>query len=208
MERRGFDEDFHKEQQNHVDRIYREVTDDTCQWIYQTREYRDWINQKQSVLCINGSPGSGKSCLLASMLANRLGLAPTLYTDSLVMKLFHNHCNRPSFSQILQALLLQAVGESVRSYSPINLKNQVDMSNKDLEGSLFRALIDIGRTKPVILLIDDIVNLDSEATGSLVTFLGRLLDNASAADIVVHVCYSKRDYPPLKLPHSLVFIHH
>lgn len=208
MERGRFDEDFHKQQQEYVDRLYREVTDDTCQWVYQTQEYRDWIKQKHGVLCIKGSPGSGKSCLLASIITNRSGLAPELRTNSLVMKLFHNHLNRSSFSQILKAILLEALGESAKSYIPVDLNGQFEISDEDLEEVLFKVLIDIGQTKPVFLLLDDIINLNSEANGPLVPFLGRLFDNASAADIPLRLCYSKRDYPPLELPRSLVAIHH
>lgn len=160
------------------------------------------------MLCIKGSPWSGKSCLLASLLANRLGLVPELHTNSLIMKLFYDRSNCPSFSRVLQALLLDALGERARSYIPGNPEGQVDMSDEDLEEVLFRALIDIGQTKSVFLIIDDIIKLDSEVDGSLLPFLGRLLDNASAADILLHVCFSKRDYPPLELPRSLIAIQH
>jgi hypothetical protein len=148
------------------------------------------------------------SCLLASMLSNRSGLASELYADVLILKLFYKYSTYPSYAQILQTLLLllQGVGESAMSYIQVNQEGRLDMTNEDLQEVLIRVLIDIGQTRPVFLLIYDINELDKKVDGLLLPFLDQLMKNACSADISLHVCYSKRDYPMLLLPRSMIAI--
>lgn len=158
------------------------------------------------MLCITGSPGSGKSCLLASMLKNPLGLASELHSDALILTLIFEFSRDLNYSHLLQVLLHQAVGESAMSYIRVNGEDQLDMSNDDLQEVLIGVLIDIGKTRPLFLLIDDINKLDESVDRLLLPFLDKLLDNARSVNIPLHICYSKRDYPPLELPRPMVDI--
>ncbi|KAI1178457.1 hypothetical protein F4777DRAFT_537725 [Nemania sp. FL0916] len=45
--------------------------DKTCQWIYQTKQYKEWITNEKSLLWIKGNPGSGKSILMKSLYLRR-----------------------------------------------------------------------------------------------------------------------------------------
>jgi protein SERAC1 len=57
--------------------------DDTCEWLYQTPQYIEWIHRKrivenQGLLWIKGKPGSGKSTLMK----NAFQRADTLHRKS------------------------------------------------------------------------------------------------------------------------------
>ncbi|RAH47399.1 uncharacterized protein BO95DRAFT_493259 [Aspergillus brunneoviolaceus CBS 621.78] len=170
----------------------------TCRWIYHTKEFRNWIRQRQSVLCVTGSFGSGKSCLLASLAMNPWGLRSevNLPPQPLIIRLFYDSLQIPDLSQILQALLVQAIPEEgLTHWVHTTSAGQLDMSIEDLQDALLQSLINLGQEKSIFMFLDDLTALELDVSGGLVSFLGRLVDHACSTDIALHVCYSKRDYP-------------
>ncbi|RAK75233.1 uncharacterized protein BO72DRAFT_181849 [Aspergillus fijiensis CBS 313.89] len=170
----------------------------TCRWIYHTREFRNWIRQRQSVLCVTGSFGSGKSYLLASLAMNSWGLRSEVNPppQPLIIRLFYDSLQIPDLSQILQALLVQAIPEEGLTHLVhTNCAGQLDMSIEDLQDALLQSLINLGQEKSIFMFLDDLTALELDVSGGLVSFLGRLVDHACSTDIALHVCYSKRDYP-------------
>ncbi|KAL4769096.1 hypothetical protein BDW60DRAFT_108906 [Aspergillus nidulans var. acristatus] len=174
---------------------------ETCLWLNDASEYQEWIKQRQSVLCITGTPGSGKTCLAYSVMQNPGALQEPLNGKSPLVLVFAVSLSRGQVSDFLRSVVLQ-----IHYSGHISLLQMIqetlpwteDGIDDKLQQIVLRAIMQLCQTIPVLLIIDGVNNLLDECLSQLVTILSTLMDRAVAEDVECRILYTKREYPVMQ----------
>ncbi|KAL4755809.1 uncharacterized protein BDW70DRAFT_165101 [Aspergillus foveolatus] len=181
---------------------YIESSRETCLWLYDTGEVQRWIQQRRGVLCITGSPGSGKSVLAHSVLQQPARIQNLLAVrgPALLLGYLVEH-TQASVSDLVRSFLVQ-IYDAGHTSSLLRLLGQTlpwpdgEVPDNKLEHALLECLADVGREFPVVLVIDGVDKLPlAERCDRLVPFLSSLMEAASAADSDCHLIYTEREHP-------------
>ncbi|KAF9876317.1 ankyrin repeat-containing protein [Colletotrichum karsti] len=166
----SFDANTDQHRQNLVDRH-----DETCRWVFETSEYREWIEDQGKFLLMTGPPGVGKS-VLASVVIEELRRQQQIVT--------YWFCGRESTQNpnaLARCVLKQLVEETVGGYTPSSSIYELRSMNEDDDdpGQLWDALTTLLRTinqvpRPVYLVIDGLDHLSDDTLGDVTSTLQRL----------------------------------
>ncbi|KAL6233192.1 hypothetical protein BDW75DRAFT_242232 [Aspergillus navahoensis] len=154
-----------------------------CLWLKDTPEYREWIEQRQSALCITGSPRCGKTCLAYSAMQDPAALQEARFRTLASVFLRIHYSEHLSLPQMIQETLPWTE----------------DWLDDKLEQIVLRAIIQLGQSIPVFLIIYGVNNiLEDDCLSQLATFLPTLVDRAVAEEIEYRILYTKRKYPVMQ----------
>lgn len=185
---------------------------DTCQWIYDQPEYKEWIgsihsddvNKLAPMLLIKGTLGSGKSTLLRSIMKRRLGI-PEISLD-LYLSFFFSLMRRglhQSIEGFYRSILFQIVKKFPEANDLVRALRE-DMNSTEwhvtemwnLIQSVFKS--EIFRGKIIVLVVDAIDQCIGISPDTLVLKLQSLRDLASSSGTRLLLCVSCREHPVIK----------
>ena len=181
---------------------------ETCQWLFKTAEYLNWKTAKNGLLCVTGSPASGKSVLLRH-LVHELSSTPGSAEDCLVLKGFFSAWvpSTLSLKALLCSLLYQMLiqrfrGVQLSSMMPSHSQHNLDSG--ELVDLFFHFLEVTGRSQiPIYIVIDALDECkEANSTTDISLFIADLLEISRKEDLELHLCVSKRDFPIIQFPNK------
>ena len=189
----------------------------TCKWLFTKSEYLDWLDQAKlsehhGFLWIKGKPGTGKSTLMKSLLAN----TKKLMKDKVVISFFFNARGEELEKNTLgtyQSLLLQLlerlpVLESVFETLDLSIKTIGEThqwSVDSLKTLLEEAILRLGET-PVVCLIDALDECDERQIRDMISFFEHVGQLTVSASISFQVCFSSRHYPHITIGSGITLV--
>ncbi|UKZ69082.1 uncharacterized protein TrAtP1_010095 [Trichoderma atroviride] len=98
------------------------IAENRCEWVFQHKEYLDWVAGRHMLLWIRGRPGSGKSTLLNRLLANLRKNTSSGASDIVLSFSFRNYISfffgnysdelQNARRSLYQSLLFQILGQA------------------------------------------------------------------------------------------------
>ena len=189
----------------------------TCKWLFTKSEYLDWLDQAKlsehhGFLWIKGKPGTGKSTLMKSLLAN----TKKLMKDKVVISFFFNARGEELEKNTLgtyQSLLLQLLErlpalESVFETLDLSTKTIGEThqwSVDSLKTLLEEAILRLGET-PVVCLIDALDECDERQIRDMISFFEHIGQLTLSASISFQVCFSSRHYPHITIGSGITLV--
>jgi nucleoside phosphorylase len=170
------------------------VVNNTCEWIEQVDEYKEWIGSNNKMLWICGSPGKGKTFLaiyLAKLLKNRPQASGDV-PGTLVLTFFCSYTNRERSRSVfvvrsLLAQLLQAEPSLYElllerfKYQEAGKDNLFSDNNQQIMWDLFVEMLRIVQ-RPVYLVLDGLDECDDDSIKFLLTMLEHLYLKVSTGE--------------------------
>ena len=184
----------------------------TCQWLFETAEYRRWRDPElrqahHGLLWVKGKPGSGKS----TMSKVALQYAQKTYVDEKNLCFFFNGRGsslEKSVEGMFRSLLHQVVLEVPWLLEAVNAR-AVEACSKggwplELLKNLFReAMHQLGRTVKVTCYIDALDEGDNDYDiRDMIEFLAEMTESAVSENVRLSVYLASRHYPKISVPHS------
>ncbi|KAK1962789.1 hypothetical protein LY78DRAFT_705606 [Colletotrichum sublineola] len=183
---------------------------DTCDWLFDTLEFRQWMNpdclqNHNGVFWIKGKPGVGKSTLMKHAFHH---FRKSITSDYLLMAYFFNARGemlektplgmlRSIVHQLLQtddALYIQ-----FREYFlTASLESGWQWRQAELQEFMRWAVIQ-PLSKPLLLIIDALDECNESDVRDVVKFLESLSILASQANTGLKICLSSRHYPSITM---------
>ena len=189
----------------------------TCKWLFTKSEYLDWLDpaklsEHHGFLWIKGKPGTGKSTLMKSFLAN----TKRLMKDKVVISFFFNARGEYLEKSTLgtyQSLLLQllerlptlefvfeAIDLSVRANDAT-----YNWSVNSLKFLLEEAILRLGDTS-VVCLIDALDECDERQVRDMISFFEHIGKLTVSVSISFQVCFSSRHYPHITINRGIPLV--
>lgn len=184
----------------------------TCQWLFDTAEYRRWRDPElrqahHGLLWVKGKPGSGKSTITKVALQ----FAQKTYVDEKNLYFFFNGRGsilEKSVEGMFRSLLHQVVLEVPWLLEAVNARS-VEAYSKggwplELLKNLFReAMHQLGRTVQVTCYIDALDEGDNDYDiRDMIEFLAETTESAVFENVRLSVYLASRHYPNISVPHS------
>ena len=189
----------------------------TCKWLFTKSEYLDWLDQAKlsehhGFLWIKGKPGTGKSTLMKSFLAN----TKRLMKDKVVISFFFNARGEDLEKSTLgayQSLLLQLLErlptlESVFEAVDLSVRANdatYNWSVDSLKTLLEEAILRLGET-PVVCLIDALDECDERQIRDMISFFEHIGKLTVSTSIPLQVCFSSRHYPHITIHRGISLV--
>lgn len=188
----------------------------TCQWLFETREYARWRNwdlrqAHHGILWLKGKPGTGKSTITKHALEH----ANATYLGERNIHFFFNargdkleKCTEGMFRSLIYQVapdvpsLLQYIHpEAVEGYTSTGWP-------VDLLRSLFReAALQLASNTKLNCYIDALdEGEDEDQVRDMVAFFEELSETAVSKDIRLSIYFASRHYPHISVAHSEVII--
>ncbi|KAI9774712.1 MAG: hypothetical protein M1839_001673 [Geoglossum umbratile] len=185
-----------------VDRAY----PNTCGWILQHESYTKWMSGECGLLWVKGSPGTGKSTLMAYVY-RALQAVPAHERHMDLDFFFHGRGTMLQKTPIgmFRSLLHQLFTRAHSVRGPIRKAFQEkrgfrepgkdwEWQLKELQDLFFNAMIYIAKTRAVTVFVDALDEAGFKAAEELVTYFHILNDRLIASNSV-RICISCRHYP-------------
>ncbi|EAW19529.1 Ankyrin repeat protein [Aspergillus fischeri NRRL 181] len=182
----------------------------TCGWLLDDPQYKDWMNKPRGLFWIKGNPGAGKSVLMkfAAQMAHRkygelvvsffLHGRGTLFQKT-PLGVFRALLNTllKSFPTYLSELTAQFEDREKRfgSYE----ENRWTWGEKELQEFLFRVLTKGTKAHPVVIFVDALDETGKDAARSLLSYFRDIMRDVERDEGLVKICVSSRHYPILGL---------
>ncbi|KAL8792151.1 MAG: hypothetical protein Q9195_005247 [Heterodermia aff. obscurata] len=189
----------------------------TCKWLFTKPEYLDWLDQAKlsdhhGFLWIKGKPGTGKSTLMKSLLAN----AKKLMKGKVVISFFFNARGEELEKSTLgtyQSLLLQLLEqrptlESVFETLDLSIRTlgaTHQWSVDSLKSLLEEAILRLGDTS-VVCFIDALDECDEQQIRDMISFFEHVGQLTVSAGISFQVCFSSRHYPHITIRSGITLV--
>lgn len=177
-----------------------ERTGHTCHWILKREEFSSWTTSKSSqLLCIVGSPGSGKT-MMSTFLVETLNKEAEAYPNKAFI---YFHCDSKDQSRrtptaILRSLIWQLLLQRKELLRYINARLAIqkeavffDVLFKDLS-TLWCLFINMLRDKgtgEVMILIDALDECEAPSRETLLIFLRELFEEEPTVNVKLLVTY-------------------
>lgn len=182
----------------------------TCDWIFDTAEFRSWHNRTDlphngGVLWVRGKPGAGKSTLMKHTLSH---CQRTLKEYTIAAYFFNARGAdlEKTPRGMLRSLVYQLVTQEPSAFErflPI-FRNKQEMHGTTWEWreselkEFLRSEIQNGRPKPLLLLVDALDECSEPYVRDVVKYLESL--SVAAIDTrVLNICLSSRHYPHISM---------
>lgn len=187
--------------------------DNTCNWLFSTTEYDDWIKRRNievhhGLLWIKGKPGAGKSTLMKEALHrtetknSRTGTTTAgFFFNARGTEMLEKNplgLYRSILHQVLQQDL-RALSYFVQDYQrKMQTEGQIHWHEEDLQRFLFRTYASQD-SRPAFIFIDALDECDEDEVRNVVEFLRDLTTKAWSAGAQLNVCLSSRHYPLIRI---------
>ncbi|KAI0857314.1 hypothetical protein F4860DRAFT_518034 [Xylaria cubensis] len=179
---------------------------ETCQWIYHDRQYKEWITDRKPLLWIKGNPGSGKSILMKSLYKQRK--QDLKGSQTVLLRFFFNA--RGSDMEKSREALYKTLLHSLIQESPLMLCEILALYlEKETRGNIVQwqtpELVDVFhdkikhfRTSDIEILIDA---LDECSEAEALRVIRRFEESIQVprSHTTLRVCWSSRFYPHISL---------
>ncbi|KAL9094229.1 MAG: hypothetical protein Q9165_003369 [Trypethelium subeluteriae] len=190
---------------------------DTCDWLFSSQEYLDWISRRNiaehhGLLWIQGKPGAGKSTLMKqAFLKTRDIHTGTIATTA---AFFFNARGSEQLGKsalgLFRALLHQALQQDRHALSLFipeylrrsSIERAGDWHREDLQNMLYQTFACNG-SRPAFLFIDALDECDDSEIQELVDFLRDLTTTAFECGARLHVCFTSRHYSKISIERCL-----
>ncbi|KAK7906364.1 hypothetical protein PG985_016370 [Apiospora marii] len=190
---------------------------DTCDWLFDTTEFRDWrdpasLPTHNGVLWIKGKPGAGKSTLMKHAY---LRYQKEFFRDHLIVAFFFNARGetlektplgmlRSIVYQLLQDDdgLYERFVPSFRAKQRTSRERDWQWRPSELQGFI-RSVVQQPRSQPLLLLVDALDECDESEVRDVVEFLESLSVDASRDSGPLQICLSSRHYPSIRMKRAL-----
>ncbi|KAK3380892.1 hypothetical protein B0H63DRAFT_474541 [Podospora didyma] len=212
----GFLASFAFDEMNHRRQNIQSALDYTCNWLYSTSEYSDWISRRNvandhGMLWIKGKPGSGKStlmkdalhraefnstgrqCTTAGFFFNARGTEDLEKTPlGLYRSLLHQ--------VLIQDKLALAHLTPVYKAKTVTLQpnDKVAWHESELQ-NLLRRVFATSESRPATIFIDAMDECDDDQVRDLVRFFKGLARKAWQVGATLNLCLSSRHYPHISI---------
>ncbi|ETS84247.1 hypothetical protein PFICI_02272 [Pestalotiopsis fici W106-1] len=177
----------------------------TCQWFFETREYKSWLDTNKSqehggFLWIKGKPGVGKSTLM------KVALDHTSQTfhggDSCIISFFFNARGNDlerSTTGLYRALLFQLLKARPDSQIVLDtIEGGLQWSIESIKQTFERALKKLDHQQQLICFIDALDECKEQEIRELVSWLDEL-----SCDHPLHACLATRHFPNITIRKGL-----
>ena len=182
----------------------------TCKWLFTKPEYLDWLDhaklrEHHGFLWIKGKPGTGKSTLMKSLLAN----TRKSMKDKVIISFFFNARGEDLEKSTLgtyRSLLLQLLErlptlESVFETLDLSIRTNDtawQWSEDLLKTLLEEAILRLENTS-VVCFIDALDECDERQIRDMISFFERVGELTASVKISFQVCFSSRHYPHITI---------
>ncbi|KAF3211120.1 hypothetical protein TWF191_010996 [Orbilia oligospora] len=188
----------------------------TCDWIFQTEEFQQWISQTKlhefnGVLWIKGKPGAGKSTLMKHILLYGLEGKPRAGILTPMKNRNPNRKNKPP-NYLIAAYFFNARGTRLEKSRIGMLRSLLyqlaDQSSEVLsELQTFLHEVITSLAKSVFLLVDALDECDEVEVRNVVSLLEGLSSAAACSKKgSLSICLSSRHYPNITMTKMLEII--
>lgn len=183
----------------------------TCQWFFDSPEYRKWCDdsflpQHHGFLWLRGKPGAGKSTLMKHAVRH----ADFEFSDCLRISFFFNAKGvelEKSIQGMYRSLLCQLLTQSP------NLEKLLDKRTwtyrtwpiELLQELFYDAVLLLGEAK-LICYIDALDECNTSEVRDMIEFLENLADKAVSANVQFRVFFASRHYPHINMPRCIHII--
>ncbi|KAJ1323569.1 ankyrin repeat domain-containing protein 50 [Microdochium nivale] len=185
---------------------------DTCDWLFQTPEFRRWRNPAHrnthyGVFWIKGKPGAGKSTLMKHAFSRFQ--KNDMFGNHLIVAHFFNARGftlEKTFLGLLRSMVYQLVKDE-KLYSLFEQlllrEKQLSSAANDLQWHLSElrdfvySVVTRPDSRPLLLLVDALDECEESQAREMVGFLESLSEYAFGAGFPLHICLSSRHYPSI-----------
>ncbi|KAI0003120.1 hypothetical protein F4779DRAFT_111214 [Xylariaceae sp. FL0662B] len=221
---RGFLQSLYFPQMYDRQKNIQKALSDTCNWLFSSTQYRNWINRvgisdHHGLLWIKGKPGSGKSTLMKEALRR----AHSKYDGTLTSTaaFFFNARGTQQLEKtplgLFRSLLHQVLQQDTRALGHLSSAYQrkavfqpsVTWHQEELQEFLI-SVFATSVSRPAVLFIDAMDECDDDEVRDLVKFFSKLTKQAFSCGARLNVCVSSRHYPHISIDDcpELVVEHH
>ena len=182
---------------------------DTCRWLFQTEEYRDWRRgfrrSRRRFLWIKGKPGAGKS----TMMRVALDQAARDFRRSIVARFFFSargHSMGKSTQGMYRSLLhqifsrLKQLPSGIPSSVAVSLKKH-GWSIPVLQNMLRTVVLYLDQGKSLVCYIDALDECAEDDIREAIHHFEELASLAMARDTKFLICFASRHYPTITIRH-------
>ncbi|KAI3316990.1 hypothetical protein HD806DRAFT_516321 [Xylariaceae sp. AK1471] len=186
----------------------REPRTGTCQWILETPEYIDWLDENHfaahnGLLWIKGKPGAGKSTLMSFTLAQ----TRQVLKDTVIISFFFNARGgelEKSTSGLYRSLLVQLFDACPDLHHLLDhIPKDEQWNIESLENLFKRAILAMGACSP-ICFIDALDECDESEIRRMLGFFQDVSEQALLSGIKLHTCLTSRYYPNITVKKGLI----
>lgn len=187
----------------------------TCEWILNTEEYRDWLNddrvqEHHGFMWIKGKPGAGKSTILKYALARAKQSTP----DITVINFFFNARGvelERSLEGMYRALLFQLLAshpplQSVLDSCPKGLDSGPTTWSDVFLATLFRDAIQHPDCPRVTCFIDALDECEEDQVRDMVESFEDIGRTVAASGPRFRTCFSSRHYPHITISNGVSIV--
>jgi hypothetical protein len=191
----------------------REALDDTCNWLFSTIEYHEWISRQniadhRGLLWIKGKPGAGKSTLMKE--AFRRAEALNSNSGTTTACFFFNARGTEQLEKtplgLYRSILHQVLQQDLKALSffvpkyirKVETEGQVAWHEEDLQKFLLLTYA-TSDSKPAFIFVDALDECDEDEVRQLVDFFRYLTTKAWSAGAQLNICLSSRHYPHISI---------
>jgi ankyrin repeat protein len=176
---------------------------DTCQWLFESAEYLDWLDPKQrssnnGILWIKGKPGAGKSTLMKCAVQRAQELP-----DSPISISFFFHARGGTLEKttegMYRSLLTQIVENIPRLRALLDKQSWRDSWTVEILSHFFRKAILALDQDHLTCYIDALDECDDDEIRAMVEVFENLTELATARKIQFRACFSSRHYPHITM---------
>jgi AAA ATPase domain len=187
--------------------------DETCNWLFETKEYQNWINRvnikdHKGLLWIKGKPGAGKSTLMKE--AFRRTEKSMGGTSTTTAGFFFNARGTEQLEKtplgLFRSVLHQVLQQDLRTLARLAVayqrKKQFNRTLSWYRDELQNFLMETYTTadsRPSIIFIDALDECDENEVRDLIDFFRTLTTKAYKNGARLNVCLSSRHYPQISI---------
>ncbi|KAL9067842.1 MAG: hypothetical protein Q9157_006683 [Trypethelium eluteriae] len=192
---------------------------DTCEWLFETTEFRKWRDQTDladhnGVLWLKGKPGAGKSTLMK----HALNYCKEEFGDQLMLAYFFN-ARGERLEKTALGLLRSIVYQLMQGDNAIRDRfilrfhekqtmyeaGELEWRTSDLREFIISE-IKQRHSKPTLLFVDALDECGNADVGDVVDMLEMLSIKATRSKSTLRICLSSRHYPLIDIKKKLELI--
>ncbi|KAI1452155.1 hypothetical protein F4805DRAFT_46261 [Annulohypoxylon moriforme] len=183
----------------------------TCTWILETAQYKDWVNSTGSsthddILWIKGKPGAGKSTTLNFLYEESTRTMP----DTKKISFFFN-ARGEQLEKTTIGLYRALLWDILRTYKHlIRIFDDVILDDIETDGwkeqhiyNLLGRAIDKLSDQPLVCYIDALDECPEDQIRSMVDHLCKISKRATKPGSGFKICFSSRHYPNISIRNGL-----
>ncbi|KAL9082665.1 MAG: hypothetical protein Q9165_008825 [Trypethelium subeluteriae] len=189
---------------------------DTCDWLFETTEFRKWRNQTDpadhnGVLWLKGKQGTGKSTLMKHALDH----CKEEFGDQLIVAYFFNARGEQlekTASGLLRSIVYQLIqgDDAIRDRFILLLHKKqtlyepekLELRASDLRDFIISEMKQ-RQSKPIVLFVDALDECGNSDAQDVVDMLETLSVNATRSEATLRICLSSRHYPLIDMKKKL-----